>query len=578
MKAGKATKVRNAVGKPRLSLTVAAVAAASLLATTTVTTAAWTDNEWAGGTVGVGSPGDCTTNTLFSSRAAAQQLSGSVLGVELSTLAGVEGLTVTNTDGAATPAPVTATTVTGLPDAFLSKLPVTVLGDNPVTAALGLGAPVGSLGTYTQWAQAQEGGQARAAAGLVTDQSGAVDVTGTATGAGTAPDSARISLGKILPDSLAGVTLNIGAVASSASLDACALVNGWPMLAAAPAVEREYGIAGLDLAAEVPAAGAVSTGGAELVAALPGELDALTGTGRLATAISDGMQALVEPLLGTLGSSVSTTVALSVPELSPVAALMTGTITDADQAVAIDLAAGTVRVDVARLAGGTLGLNGQSANHAVLVDGDLAAAATARVSALLSQWKARVLDALAAALQDVTLEATTTIRLLGLLDAPVAEIEVGTGPATLGQFLADRAPAPRVKTAVLGAGIGGELLGSVVAALTQGANGVVRDAVKLTIFDAGLIPAAAASLQRLLDPVPPAVGTVLAKVGDAVSIHVNVQPDQAWPGTKPADVAANAGEYSVSAVRVGVLDRPDLLSLSLGNSQAGPVKLRNILP
>ena len=85
-------------------------------------------------------------------------------------------------------------------------------------------------------------------------------------------------------------------------------------------------------------------------------------------------------------------------------------------------------------------------------------------------------------------------------------------------------------------------------------------------------------LQATLDPLivtaKSAVGSVLATVGTLVAIHVNVQPDQPWPGTKPDDVTASAGEYKVSAVRVGLIGDASLLSLSIGNSSAGPVSLR----
>jgi hypothetical protein len=71
-----------------------------------------------------------------------------------------------------------------------------------------------------------------------------------------------------------------------------------------------------------------------------------------------------------------------------------------------------------------------------------------------------------------------------------------------------------------------------------------------------------------------AVGSILTAVTSLVAINVNVQPDQPWPGIRPADVTAAAGEYKVSAVRVGLIGNAALLSLSIGNSSAGPVALR----
>ncbi|MFE4541890.1 choice-of-anchor G family protein [Arthrobacter sp. NPDC056727] len=568
---------RGVVDRPRRSLLVAAVAAISVAAASTITSAAWTDDEWVSSAVGVASPGDCATNTLFTSQSRARQLTGTVLNTSLDSITGVEGLTVTNNGIKASPVPVTATPVPGTTDAFISKLPVTALGGTIVEAGLGLGAPVGGIGSYTQWAQSKNSGQAKGASGLVSDQSGAMDVAGTASGAATAPKAASISLGAIVPTSLAGVTLDVGAVASSAVVDSCAMINGWPTPDPTPAVERDYGIASLDLNAEVPAIGSLSTQGGALVGAVPDQLNALTGTGGLATAISNGISDIVKPLLGTLGMSTPvTTVTVSAPDLSPVRALMTGTLTDPDGTVTMDLGTGTVMVDLASLTGGTTGLNGKGPNHAVVLDAAMTAKVNGRVTALLDAWKNRVLAALTTALRGVTVDATTNVTLT-LAGVNAATVAVKTGPSTLGQFLDGTAAPPVVTAKVLGLDVGGvvgALLGPITTALTSGANSVMKDALNATVFNAGLIPALGTNLQALITPAVNAVGSVLAGVGTLVAIHVNVQPDQPWPGTRPADVTAAAGQYKVSAVRVGLIDNAGLLSLSLGNSSAGPVALR----
>ena len=181
---------------------------------------------------------------------------------------------MTNNGTTASPVPGTAAPVPGTSDAFISKLPVTVLGGTAVEAGLGLGAPVGGIGSYTQWAQASGNGQSHGASGLVSDQ-GAVAVGEIANGDATPPQAASISLGNIVPGSLAGVTLDVGAVASSAALDGCMMDNGWPILDANPIVQRDYGIAGLDLNAEVPAVGAVAQPANAVLNGLPTDLDAL---------------------------------------------------------------------------------------------------------------------------------------------------------------------------------------------------------------------------------------------------------------------------------------------------------------
>lgn len=570
------------LSRPRRSILVAAVAAISLAATTSITTAAWTDSEWVKSAVGVSSPGDCSTNSMFTNQAWARELHGTVLNTSLDTVAGVQGLTVLNNGTTASPTPVSAVLVPGTTDAYVTKIPVTALGSSPVSVGLGLGVPVGGLGTYTQWARSQKSGQAQGASGLVSDQTGAVDVAGTAQGASSAPKAASISLGNIVPASLSGVTLDVGAIASSSKVDSCVMTNGWPMLDTTPTVQRQYGIAGLDLTAAIPAVGTLSTSGASLVGTVPAQLNALLGTGGLTTGISDGVSALINPLLGTLSlGSISTTATLSAPDLTGVTAMMTESMTDG--IVTVNLGTGTVKVNIAALTGSSVtGLNGMEPNHAVVLDAATTTAVTSRVTALLDSWKNRVLAALTTALRAITLNATTNITLkLAGLNAATIGVKMGaaTGASTgisLGDFLDGTATAPQVTANVIGLDLGGvvaALLGPITSALLTGTNNVVKTVLNATIFNTGLVANLGTSLQALITPVINAVGPVLTAVRTLVAINVNVQPDQSWPGTKPADVTAAAGEYKVSAIRVGLVDSAGLLSLSLGSSSAGPAAL-----
>jgi hypothetical protein len=570
------------LNRPRRSILVAAVAAISLAATTSITTAAWTDSEWVKSAVGVSSPGDCSTNSMFTNQAWARELHGTVLNTNLDTVAGVQGLTVLNNGTTASPTPVSAVLVPGTTDAYVTKITVTALGSSPVSVGLGLGVPVGGLGTYTQWARSQKSGQAQGASGLVSDQTGAVDVAGTAQGAGSAPKAASISLGNIVPASLSGVTLDVGAIASSSKVDSCVMTNGWPMLDTTPTVQRQYGIAGLDLTAAIPAVGTLSTSGASLVGTVPAQLNALLGTGGLTTGISDGVSALINPLLGTLSlGSISTTATLSAPDLTGVTAMMTESMTDG--IVTVNLGTGTVKVNIAALTGSSVtGLNGMEPNHAVVLDAATTTAVTSRVTALLDSWKNRVLAALTTALRAITLNATTniTLKLAGLNAATIGvKIGAATGASTgisLGDFLDGTATAPQVTANVIGLDLGGvvaALLGPITSALLTGTNNVVKTVLNATIFNTGLVANLGTSLQALITPVINAVGPVLTAVRTLVAINVNVQPDQSWPGTKPADVTAAAGEYKVSAIRVGLVDSAGLLSLSLGSSSAGPAAL-----
>ncbi|GAB12366.1 hypothetical protein ARGLB_014_00080 [Arthrobacter globiformis NBRC 12137] len=554
MRASLKSVARVIVGTPRHSLLVAAAAAISLAAGTTITTAAWTDDEWVGSAVGVGTPGGCTTNSLFTTQSWARQLSGSVLNTSLDSTAGVEGLTVTNNGTTASPVPVTATPVPGTADAFVSKLPVTVLGGTVVEAALGLGVPVGGIGSYTQWAQARGSGQSRGASGLVSDQSGATDVGGTANGAATAPKAASISLGNILPGSLAGATLDVGAVVSSAALDGCVMTNGWPTPDATPTVQRDYGIASLDLNAKVPAVEAVAPPVNAALNGLPTTLDDLESN------LVQSLTSDVENILDSLGVVTATTTAsLSGLNLEPVRDILRKP--QSEGAVTVTLNTGEVRVDLTKLPGGASISKDLRPNSPVVLTAENIAQMESDVGLLIR----RIMTQLRAALDAVTLEATVRAN----VRVPLTGIAIGSAEitirGTLGQFRAGTAPPPT--TAAVGLDVT-----ALLSSLTTTAVGTVADAVVAPT------DAIVSSLQATLDPLKvtarSAVGSVLDTVGSLVAINVNVQPDQPWPGTKPADVTAAAGEYKVSAVRVGLIDNAGLLSLSLGNSSAGPVALR----
>lgn len=541
-----------AARNPRTSLAIAAAAAVSLVATATVTTAAWVDNEWATGSVGVGSPGDCATNTLFSGEASATQLTGSVLGTNLKSIAGVEGLTVTNADGAASPLPLTATPVTGVPDAFISKLPVTALGTNPVTVGLGLGLPVGGLGTYTQWAQALDSGQARAAAGLVTDQSGAVDVGGTAAGAATAPQAAAISLGNIVPASLAGVTLDVGAVASSTSVQACGMINGWPTLAASPGISREYGVASLDLGADVPAAGTIVDATNTALVGMPTLQDLQSN---LISALNTGVQ----EALGSLGLVRTTTTAAVVGlDLTPVRALLEQPQTQG--AVTLSLDTGRLTIDLARLPGAAALSKGRPPNTPVVLTQADITQLQEDVRSLLARVTTRLGTAVDAVTVSATVKASVEVPLVGTVLGST-DIQIA---GTVGQYRAGT-----VQPAITAVGLDltpllSNLVGAVLGAVTTSV--VVPLSAAVSNLDTALAPLIAGARAD--------AGAILASVGALVSIHVNVQPDRPWPGVKPADVSAKAGEYKVSAVRIGLINDPELLSLSLGTSSAGPVGYR----
>ena len=154
---------RLTVVAPLAALTVASMA---LLASTSGTLAAWTDDEYVSAGAGVMVAGDCSTTKLFKTESAARQVSGSLGGVDLDTMAAVQGIQVGNTTGTVTVAPSTATRID--PVTYTTALEAGALGSPLLSAKVGLNQAAGNAGAYTQWARARASGQAAGAAGLTS--------------------------------------------------------------------------------------------------------------------------------------------------------------------------------------------------------------------------------------------------------------------------------------------------------------------------------------------------------------------------------------------------------------------------
>ena len=563
--------------RPRRLLVLASAVVIAVVVSTSITQAAWIDNEWAHGGVGASSPGDCASNTMFTNQASGRQLTGTVAGTDLETLVGVRGVRAVNDGTATMPIPNDLSVSKVDANTYVAKLPVGILNSTILAPALGLGLPVGALGTYTQWSQAEPNGKAHGAAGLVSDQTGAVDVTGTAQGAGTGPTAAKVNLENLVPAALAGLSLDVGAVASSSQVDGCEMASGWPRPAAGPKVARDYGIAGIDLNAKVPAVGALS----QVYTGLPESLEALGAeSGVVSTGISSGLFTLLNPVVKSLSTllaplslgNFTTKVTLEKLDLTEVEKLLTAPLADSKGVLSVDLSMGTVRINIASLVGGEHGLNNLNANHEVVLDDAILNRIATELTSLLDVWKGKVLDAVLLAVRSVKFHFTSTSNVRLLL--PIASVEVDAGPATLGQFLDGTAPVPIVSVKLLGK-LEAPLVDGLTSALLGGTLGVVTNVLSATVFGANaLVPKLGASLAGLLKPAVTAVGKILKPFSSLVSIRVNVQPDRPWAGDKPLDVSAQEGEYKVSAIRVGLVNSASLLSLSLANSSSGPAKLR----
>jgi hypothetical protein len=233
-------------------------------------------------------------------------LGGTVLGTDLATLLSV---------AAAQAASV------GVPDEMLNPLSVAALNalDIPLGPVNLLGANgVLTLGAVAQYARAEADGSSVAATGAVTD-AGAIGVGGVG---GVPAANAALTLTDLIPGGLTGVlgglTLDVGALAARATQAA----------GAGGAQAGTYSIAdlGLDLTSPVIA---------QLFTTLRTTLAGLQST---VDGIADTLDAL------TLGLAVVT----GIPQLTTVVDAL-GSVTSGDGSLRVDLATGTVELDVAAL-------------------------------------------------------------------------------------------------------------------------------------------------------------------------------------------------------------------------------------
>jgi len=530
--------------------------------------AAWTDREWAKGAIGTEDL-DCGTSTGFTTTASSRFLRGSLLGLDLGTVAAVRGLSAVD-DAAPGSQPTPAGVPSPATGVYLNPLVAGVLGDTAVLDLTGLstGLPVGSAGALNQYVRVTGTGTSAAASGLVSD-SGGVGVTSGAAGAAL-PGRATISLDRVLAritdttgvPAITGTRLAVGAVASSSTLDWCAARESavWGGGSATGAT-RQYGIAGLELQAVSPAVGAITTTtttvagtGLSAAAALLSGAAGTSSPGAVETAIRSTLLSL----LGTLGlKTLSGDIAITGvgAAASAVAPLLTAPLRSSDGTVSVDLATGRVDLDLARLLGdGVDGLNGQDPNSEILIEGVLDGVA-ARVGALLGERITQIGAALATALDSVRVRVDLAAELT-LLGASVLKLDLdfdGT-VAQLASSSARFTVTPTLLTLDLG-GIVRGLVGPLVAGLTTGLVAPVLDAVRTGLT--APIATLGTTLGTLAGGAVAAVDALVDGLPGVLSLQVNVQPDRpgAPAGTTflPAIGRDTSAAYSVTALRIGLL-------------------------
>ena len=560
--------------------------------------AGWTRTEYGNGPV---SSLNCTSGTSFTTNAWAQEIAGQVAGVPLDpSLAGVAGIsvqsgtphsTVTNGLGA-----------TGLSylgsDAWDSALAAGAL--NAISLGTSLTLPLGqNTGAETQFARATQAGVATGASGAITTAGGGLvslqSPSASAPGVGSIDLTSALSatLGQQLgaaAGNVADASLSVGALGSETSLDSCDSV--WQGMTDAASVVRSYVLARLGLNVTSPLVGTTVTDATGAVTSLASVLNALqpTGTGVTPTsvlnAVTTAIQNTTSPLfaLGQAGTPVITLGITFNPSTAESVLASTTTVGP----VSINLAAGTISVDLAALSGFS-SLNSQPVNTKLLSAGALSSLTGDIDSAISNAITVTLKNAITATLNSASVVAIVNTQLT-LAGIPAANLTV-TISGTAAQFvnpIANGEPAVGTATVDLSSPaltlllgvlnlntVLGTILGNIVSPLLADlVPALATTVVSPVLATAGTdVSSADTTLNTTtLAPVYSAFGAVVTVLGQAVEVTINAQPD-APSGAVGSPEPAVAGEFFESALQVGVLNTvtdSSTLSLYFGSSAVGP--------
>jgi hypothetical protein len=443
-------------------------------------------------------------------------------GVDLDAIAEVEGADAARPSGAARDTdPLSA--------AVLGTLGVEVGGGLSLLGDDGLVR----LGAVNQYAAADADGAA-AAAGAVND-SGAIEVGGSAAfPADATVDLAPLLAGAGLDGVVSDVALQLGALSATAT-DTRA---GDPV--------GDYRVAGGSLVLDSPAVAALAgTVTDDVLPPVQTALDSLGGPDGTVAATLESLAAL-RPVLDALGAGLDPTVALEADLAGAVAPVLADRFGDAG--VVLDLAAGTVTVDLDTVLGERGGLNGLPPN-AELFDAATLDAILDALAAALDDLAVALVDAISTAVRDATLAVRADAALGGLVDL---DIDL-TG--TLAQFVDGTLPPGQ---ATVSATLGGlPVLGLDAAALVGPVGALLDDAL---LGDAGLLATVGDTVTTTVtEPVLAGLSPVLDAVADVASVTLNVQ---VTPGDLPAQDPAGTASFTQRALSVR------LLSLGTGTDLA----------
>jgi len=599
---------------PRRVVTAALVAGALVVPIAVSPSAAsWADAEWVRADAAAL---DCTSPEVGTARGEGRLLGGTLLGLDLDTVAEVWGVSAASDGLATTPTPADAVEVPGSGfTAFQDPLAVEAL--SAITLPLGdlLRLPLDTdTGVYNQYARADDDATSAGASGLVTD-SGGIDLGPIQAPEEERPEFGTIHLGSLLEAALgeglsdivaggvADLELGVGAVSGAAVLDGC--TAGWTDDVYS-SLSREYAIAGVDLAVETPLVGGLVSAVDGVLGGVEDSVAALAGDEGVVTGILGGVVGALSGALGALGvAGPSLDLALTV-DLSAARGLLTDTIGDDAGIVAIDFDGGWIGIDLAALLGeayGSDGLNGLAPNTELLVDTPVLAALVDAITDAVAGLVDDLVLAVERALDLVHVKATVHLPLLGsslvdnvalgvldlTVDASLASLLDGTATVSVKMNQAVGLCAILI-IGTLACGLVNLLLLALTDVVLRGvvmAIGGVLDAA-LTTLGAGLKPLLDAALEAPVAAILTLLDATLSGLlgpDGVLSLTVNAQNDP-----DPADAAASpelsswagilgtpswssggfsTGRYDVAALVLRVLGALDAVELVLARGSVG---------
>jgi hypothetical protein len=527
-----------------------------------------------------------TTTTTTGSYAEGQFLSGTIAGTNLDNVVALKAAEARNS-GEGT----TTETKDPLSAAVLKAINLNVPGG----IQLNLGSII-DAGALSQYAKAAPGGTSLGASGAVSND-GAIGVGGTGDGTG---GNLSVDLDSLLNARFASVIsdlrLQVQAVAAQAQ-------------GSTDAVSGTYNLAGLKLNFTSPALADFTAKTASSLDGVTSQLDSLGGANGDLTKAVNGVLVNLNPVLNALGSSATVDASVTTDLTDSVQPLLTGTYTT--PGITLDLATGSVSVDLDKLAGG---LNNKPAGYEVLTDAmvnQIVNSITKQLASLVDQIKDKVNVALHSATVklDVDVKAlsstpgtaatpgtpgitTTVCSLLGVLKLPVCQ-PVTTGgtagtPAIPGVSLESDADVHVNGTVdqILNGGTGAtatataSLLGGTIPVNldVKAVLGSLGSTLTDKLFDSnGAVSTLVNSLDtNLLNPAVTAlVGPSGSSVNDALTglLSIKLNNKETTVAGSQGMAVASGTLFTETAVRVTVLKdlgSSSLATLNLAQATVGP--------